>query len=105
MFSGVQMETIWIPREVETICKGAFYYCYRLYGMTLAHSGTFPTLIEDDVESDGGGAFKWTLLNDPDLNNNRRWIALEDGSDENVKKLKGSPNWSYYAYIIQPQKK
>lgn len=105
MFAGVQMETIWIPREVETICKGAFYYCYRLYGMTLAHSGTFPTLIEDDVTSDGGGAFKWTLLNDPDLNLNERWIALEDGSDENVKKLKGSSNWSYYAYIIQAQKK
>ncbi|MBR5014139.1 MAG: leucine-rich repeat protein [Bacteroidales bacterium] len=105
MFSGVQMETIWIPREVETICKGAFYYCYRLYGMTLAHSGTFPTLIEDDIKSDGGGAFKWTLLNDPGLNNNERWIALEDGSDENVTKLKGSSNWSYYAYIIQAQKK
>ena len=105
MFAGVQMETIWIPREVETICKGAFYYCYRLHGMTLAHSGTFPTLIEDDIKSDGRGAFKWTLLNDPDLNNNERWIALEDGSDENVKKLKGSSNWSYYAYIIQAQKK
>ena len=105
MFSGVQMETIWIPREVETICKGAFYYCYRLYGMTLAHSGTFPTLIEDDIKSDGGGAFKWTLLNDPGLNNNERWIALEDGSNENVTKLKGSSNWSYYAYIIQAQKK
>ena len=105
MFSGVQMETIWIPREVETICKGAFYYCYRLYGMTLAHSGTFPTLIEDDIKSDGGGAFKWTLLNDPGLNNNERWIALEDGSDENVTKLKGTSNWSYYAYIIQAQKK
>ena len=105
MFAGVQMETIWIPREVETICKGAFYYCSRLYGMTLAHSGTFPTLIEDDVTSDGGGAFKWTLLNDPDLNLNERWIALEDGSDENVKKLKGSSNWSYYFYIIQAQKK
>ena len=105
MFAGVQMETIWIPREVETICKGAFYYCYRLYGMTLAHSGTFPELIEDDIKSDGGGAFKWTLLNDPDLNSDERWIALEDGSDENVKKLKGSSNWSYYAYIIQAQKK
>ena len=105
MFSGVQMETIWIPREVETICKGAFYYCYRLYGMTLAHSGTFPTLIEEDITSDGGGAFKWTLLNDPDLNFNERWIALEDGSNENVTKLKGSSNWSYYAYIIQAQKK
>jgi hypothetical protein len=73
--------------------------------MTLAHSGTFPELIEDDIKSDGGGAFKWTLLNDPDLNSDERWIALEDGSDENVKKLKGSSNWSYYAYIIQAQKK
>ena len=105
MFAGVQMETIWIPREVETICKGAFYYCSRLHGMTLAHSGTYPKLIEDDVESDGGGAFKWTLLNDPDLDNNKRWIALEDGSAENVKMFKGAPSWSFYAYIIQAQKK
>lgn len=69
--------------------------------MTLAHSGTFPRLIEEDYTSDGGGAFKWTLLNDPDVQ--MRWIALEDGSDENVRKLKGSPNWSYYAYIIKAQ--
>jgi hypothetical protein len=73
--------------------------------MTLAHSGTFPTLIEDDVTSDGGGAFKWTLLNNGNLTLHQRWIALEDGSEENVKKLKGSSNWSYYAYIIQAQKK
>ena len=105
MFAGVQMETIWIPREVTTICKGAFYNCSRLYGMTLAHSGTYPRLIEDDTTSDGGGAFKWTLLNDPDLNNSERWIALEDGSDKNVKMFKGAPNWSYYYYIIQAQKK
>lgn len=105
MFSGVQMKTIWIPREVETICKGAFYYCSRLYGMTLAHSGTYPRLIEDDVTSDGGGAFKWTLLNDSDLNNKERWIALEDGSDENVKLFQTGSNWAYYAYIIQAQKK
>ena len=105
MFSGVQMETIWIPREVETICKGAFYYCSRLHGMTLAHSGTYPELIEDDIKSDGGGAFKWTKLNNGNLNNIVRWIALEDGSDENVKMFKGAPNWSYYAYIIQAQKK
>lgn len=105
MFSGVQMETIWIPREVETICKGAFYYCSRLHGMTLAHSGTYPELIEDDIKSDGGGAFKWTKLNNGNLNNIVRWIALEDGSDENIKMFKGAPNWSYYAYIIQAQKK
>lgn len=105
MFAGVQMETIWIPREVETICKGAFYYCSRLHGMTLAHSGTYPRLIEDDTTSDGGGAFKWTKLNNGNLNNIVRWIALEDGSDENVKMFKGAPNWSYYAYIIQAQKK
>lgn len=105
MFAGVQMETIWIPREVETICKGAFYYCSRLHGMTLAHSGTYPNLIEDDIKSDGGGAFKWTKLNNGNLNNIVRWIALEDGSDENVKMFKGAPNWSYYAYIIQAQKK
>jgi hypothetical protein len=96
--SGVQMETIWIPREVETICKGAFYYCYRLYGMTLAHSGP-PTLIEDE----NGGAFKGTLLNDANLNNNERWIALEDGSDANIKAFKSAHNWVYYAYIIKAQ--
>lgn len=45
-----------------------------------------------------------TLLNDPDLDNNKRWVALEDGSAENVKMFKGAPNWAYYAYIIQAQK-
>ena len=98
MFAGVQMETIWIPREVETICKGAFYYCSRLYGMTLAHTGP-PTLIEDE----NGGAFKGTLLNDPDVQ--MRWIALEDGSDANIKAFKSAHNWVYYAYIIKAQKK
>ena len=98
MFAGVQMETIWIPREVETICKGAFYYCSRLYGMTLAHTGP-PTLIEDE----NGGAFKGTLLNDPHVQ--MRWIALEDGSDANIKAFKSAHNWVYYAYIIKAQKK
>ena len=98
MFSGVQMQTIWIPREVTKICKGAFYDCSRLYGMTLPHS-TPPTLIEDD-DTDGG-AFKGTLLNNPDVQ--MRWIALEDGSDENVRRFKGAPNWAYYAYIIKAQ--
>ena len=98
MFSGVQMQTIWIPREVTTICKGAFYNCSSLYGMTLAHTGP-PTLIEDE----NGGAFKGTLLNDADLNNNERWIALEDGSDANINAFKSARNWVYYAYIIKAQ--
>ena len=96
MFAGVQMETIWIPREVETICKGAFYYCSRLYGMTLAHTGP-PTLIEDE----NGGAFKGTLLNNPDVQ--MRWIALEVGTDENIKAFKEATNWSEYADIIKAQ--
>ena len=98
MFSGVQMKTIWIPREVTTICKGAFYNCSSLYGMTLAHTGP-PTLIEDE----NGGAFKGTLLNDEDLDNNERWIALEDGSPENLENFKSAHNWVYYAYIIKAQ--
>ena len=96
MFSGVQMQTIWIPREVTTICKGAFYDCSSLYGMTLAHTGP-PTLIEDE----NGGAFKGTLLNNPDVQ--MRWIALEDGSDANIKAFKSARNWVYYAYIIKAQ--
>jgi hypothetical protein len=96
MFSGVNMQTIWIPREVTTICKGAFYDCSSLYGMTLAHTGP-PTLIEDE----NGGAFKGTLLNDPDVQ--MRWIALEDGSDANIKAFKSARNWVYYAYIIKAQ--
>lgn len=98
MFSGVQMKTIWIPREVTTICKGAFYNCSSLYGMTLAHTGP-PTLIEDE----NGGAFKGTLLNDAELDNNERWIALEDGSPENLQNFKSAHNWVYYAYIIKAQ--
>lgn len=100
MFSGLNIQTIWIPREVTKICKGAFYNCSKLYGMTLAHTGP-PTLIEDDDSN--GGAFKGTLLNDPDVQ--MRWIALEDGSDENVKAFKGAANWRYYAYIIKAQSK
>ena len=100
MFSGLNIQTIWIPREVTKICKGAFYNCSKLYGMTLAHTGP-PTLIEDDDSN--GGAFKGTLLNDPDVQ--MRWIALEDGSDENVKAFKDAINWRYYAYIIKAQNK
>lgn len=96
MFSGVNMQTIWIPREVTTICKGAFYNCSSLYGMTLAHTGP-PTLIEDE----NGGAFKGTLLNNPDVQ--MRWIALEDGSDANIEAFKSAHNWVYYAYIIKAQ--
>ena len=96
MFSGVNMQTIWIPREVTTICKGAFYNCSSLYGMTLAHTGP-PTLIEDE----NGGAFKGTLLNNPDVQ--MRWIALEDGSDANIDAFKNAHNWVYYAYIIKAQ--
>ncbi len=100
MFSGLNIQTIWIPREVTKICKGAFYNCSKLYGMTLAHTGP-PTLIEDDDSN--GGAFKGTLLNDPNVQ--MRWIALEDGSDENVKAFKDAINWRYYAYIIKAQSK
>ena len=100
MFSGLNIQTIWIPREVTKICKGAFYNCSKLYGMTMAHTGP-PTLIEDDDSN--GGAFKGTLLNDPDVQ--MRWIALEDGSDENVKAFKDARNWRYYAYIIKAQSK
>jgi hypothetical protein len=91
MFSGVQMHTIWIPREVTSIGKSAFEDCSLLYGVTLAHS-TPPAL--------GVDAFDGTLLQDED---ETRWIALEDGTDANIKAFKEATNWSEYADIIKAQ--
>jgi archaellum component FlaG (FlaF/FlaG flagellin family) len=98
MFSGVNMQTIWIPREVTSIGYRAFYNCSQLYGVTLAHTADPlpPTL--------GEKAFEGTLIDDPDVKN--RWIALEYGYEEKVLlKFKSAPYWSKYAAIIQPQKK
>ena len=89
MFSGVNMQTIWIPREVTSIGKSAFKGCSKLYGVTLAHS-TPPTL--------GADAFDGTLLEDED---EVRWIALEDAT--NINSFKTATNWSEYANIIIPQ--
>ena len=91
MFSGVQMQTIWIPQEVTSIGKSAFEGCSQLYGVTLAHS-TPPTL--------GVDAFDGTLLQDKD---ETRWIALED--DTNIGLFKTATNWSEYAGIIIKQTK
>ena len=89
MFSGLNIQTLWIPREVESIGKSAFYGCSKLYGVTLAHS-TPPTL--------GVDAFDGTLLQDED---ETRWIALEDAT--NIDSFKTATNWSEYADIIIPQ--
>lgn len=91
MFSGVQMQTIWIPREVTSIGKEAFEDCSKLYGVTLAHS-TPPAL--------GVDAFDGTLLQDED---ELRWIALEVGTEANINAFKNATNWSDYADIIQAQ--
>ena len=91
MFSGLNIKTIWIPREVTTIGKSAFENCSKLYGVTLAHS-TPPTL--------GVDAFDGTLLQDKDEN---RWIALEVGTEANIKAFKEAENWSEYADIIKAQ--
>ena len=89
MFSGVNMQTIWIPREVTSIGKSAFENCSQLYGVTLSHS-TPPTL--------GVDAFDGTLLQDED---ETRWIALEDAT--NIESFKTATNWSEYADIIIKQ--
>ena len=89
MFSGVNMQTIWIPREVTSIGKSAFKGCSKLYGVTLAHS-TPPTL--------GTYAFDGTLLQDED---ETRWIALEDAT--NIESFKTATNWSEYESIIIKQ--
>ena len=96
MFSGVNMQTIWIPREVTSIGKMAFKNCSQLYGMTLAHQAHQlpPTLSEK--------AFEGTLIDDPNVKN--RWIALEYGYEEKVLlKFKSAPYWKEYAAIIIPQ--
>ena len=89
MFSGVNMQTIWIPREVELIGKSAFEDCSKLYGVTLAHS-TPPAL--------GVDAFDGTLLQKEGVT---RWIALENAT--NINSFKTATNWSEYANIIMPQ--
>ena len=89
MFSGVNMQTIWIPREVTSIGESAFEGCSKLYGVTLAHS-TPPTL--------GAYAFEGTLLQDED---EARWIALEDAT--NIDSFKTATNWSEYESIIIKQ--
>jgi hypothetical protein len=89
MFSGVQMETIWIPREVTSIGKEAFEDCSKLYGVTLAHSN--PPIL-------GVDAFDGTKLQDKDAT---RWIALQDAT--NINAFKTADNWSEYAGIIIAQ--
>ena len=89
MFSGVQMETIWIPREVTSIGKEAFEDCSKLYGVTLAHSN--PPIL-------GMDAFDGTKLQDKDAT---RWIALQDAT--NINAFKTAHNWSEYAGIIIAQ--
>ena len=89
MFSGVQMETIWIPREVTSIGKEAFEDCSKLYGVTLAHSN--PPIL-------GVDAFDGTKLQDKDAT---RWIALQDAT--NINAFKTAHNWSEYAGIIIAQ--
>ena len=89
MFSGVNMQTIWIPKEVTSIGESAFEDCAKLYGVTLAHS-TPPTL--------GADAFDGTLLQDED---ETRWIALEDAT--NIESFKTATNWSEYKDIIKAQ--
>ena len=89
MFSGVNMQTIWIPREVTSIGESAFEGCSQLYGVTLAHS-TPPTL--------GAYAFDGTLLQNKDKT---RWIALEDAT--NIESFKTATNWSEYKDIIKAQ--
>ena len=91
MFAGVPMQTMWIPKEVTSIGKHAFYNCKKLYGVTLAHIG--PPALGDD-------AFDGTLLQDAEAG---PWIALEEGSDSNLAAFKTAVNWSEYASIIKAQ--
>ena len=93
MFSKKGITSITIPGTVTTIGNDAFYNCSKLYGVTLAHTGP-PTLGDD--------AFVGTQLHNQDVQ--LRWIALEDGSDENVAAFKDAINWRYYAYIIKAKK-
>jgi hypothetical protein len=82
---------MWIPKEVTSIGRHAFYNCKKLYGVTLAHIGP-PAL--------GVDAFDGTLLQDAKAG---PWIALEEGSDSNLAAFKTAVNWSEYASIIKAQ--
>lgn len=99
MFSGVGIRTIWIPREISRIGFRAFHNCSKLHGMTLAHTyATHPITLDKGSDEH---AFIGTLFSDPD---SRPWIALEDGSDENVNNFKRDEAWSEFANIIVAQR-
>ena len=84
MFSKLNIEAIWIPREVTSIGKSAFAGCSRFLGLTCNHS-TPPTL--------GAGAFsecvKFGYIS-----------VLEEAADV----FKDAPGWSEYADKIRTWK-
>lgn len=86
MFSGVRVRAIWIPKNITSIGKMAFAYCYVLNGITCNH--TTPPALGDDAFYKCG----------VDLDGGKMWyINVLDGYAE-IFKTTG--NWAKYADII-----
>ena len=84
MFSKLNIEAIWIPREVTSIGKNAFAGCSKFQGLTCNHT-TPPTL--------GAGAFNECI--------NFGYISVLEGSEAAFKAALG---WSDYADKIRTWK-
>ena len=84
MFSKLNIETIWIPREVTSIGKNAFAGCSKFVGLTCNHT-TPPTL--------GAGAFDECV--------NFGYISvLEEAKDD----FEAAPGWSDHASKLRTWK-
>jgi hypothetical protein len=84
MFSKLNIEAIWIPREVTSIGKSAFAGCSKFVGLTCNHT-TPPTL--------GAGAFNECVK--------FGYISVLEGSEA---AFKAAPGWSDYASKLRTWK-
>lgn len=84
MFATLPIENLWIPREITSIGKEAFYKCKKFNSLTCNHS-TPPTLGEDAFYN---------------CKNFKYIIVLE----ESAEAFKTAPGWSEYAEMIRTWK-
>ncbi len=84
MFATLPIENLWIPREITSIGKEAFYKCKKFTSLTCNHT-TPPTLGEDAFYN---------------CKNFKYIIVLE----ESAEAFKTAPGWSDYASMIRTWK-
>lgn len=87
MFSGVRVRAIWIPKNITSIGKMAFAYCYVLNGITCNH--TTPPALGDDAFYKCG----------VDLDGGKMWYINVLSGYAEIFKTTG--NWADYADIIK----